>query len=590
VTSNDSSVATVSDNENGTYTVSVAGAGGDSYTISITAKGNANYKDSAVYTSAPQTVSDPNKADQPEPGFAGTLPRSYGRSAIIAPMGSLAGAGYTVSSSDTEVATVNDNRDGTFTVIVIGHVGSSYRIHIIAAGNASYNASVTFTSPIQMVVRADQPLPNFTGTLPTAHGATATITPTGSLAHAGYTVTSSDISAATVSDNEDGTYTVAVVGSSGATYTINIVSKGNADYYASATLTSITQTVVKGRQPLPDFEGNLPTTRDGVAVITPTGSLAGAGYEVSSSDLAVAMVLDNEDGSYTVRVVGNVGDSYTLSITALGNSSYNASPTYTSPRQTIHESSQGPVDPALKVSLAKATYDYTGKKIKPVPVVSYNGKALTKGRDYKLTAKYTYNKELGKKIASATYTVAALGESSFGTATQTLKFSIGLKAPVVKKVKRTKKALKVTLKSKVKGAKKYILYYSKHKDKGFKHKTLKLGKKKTLTLKKKLGKKKYYVKVKAYAPKAYKKLIKTKTYKASKAKKLKAKWTKSPYATKYRIAYKLKGTKKWYYKSVKSSKTNYNLKHLKKKKKYSVKIYYQTKAFKSGYSTVKAGK
>jgi hypothetical protein len=355
----------------------------------------------------------------------------------------------------------------------------------------------------------------------------------------------------------------------------------------------------KARQPLPGFEGTLPTVQGSVAVITPTGSLAGAGYEVAPSDPAVAAVVDNEDGSYTVRVAGQPGDAYRISITANGNADYNVSPTYTSDPQTVRAASEGPgpgpgPNPPVpgdtpQIKLPQMTYDYTAKAIKPVPTVSYQGKALQSGKDYTLETSYLNNKELGKNIASATYTVTGLGENSFGTATQTLKFSIGLKTPQVKKVKRSKKALKVTLKSKVKGAKRYILYYSTKAKGGFKHKTLK-AKGKTLTLKKKLGKKKYYVKVKAYAPKAYKTLAKTKTYKAAKSKKLKLKWSKSPYAGKYRIAYKLKGAKKWSYKSVKSSKASYSLKHLKKRKKYSVKIYYQSKAFKSVYSAVKKSK
>jgi hypothetical protein len=277
-----------------------------------------------------------------------------------------------------------------------------------------------------------------------------------------------------------------------------------------------------------------------------------------------------------------------VSITALGNDSYNDSPTFTSTPQTIRSGSQGPVLDAVKLTLPQASYDYTGKAITPVPVVSLGDKTLASGKDYTLKASYTNNKELGKGIASATYTVSPTASNAFTTAqTQTLKFSIGLAVPQVKKVKASKKALKVSLKAKVKGAASYILYYSTKAKGGFKHKTIK-AKGKTLTLKAKLAKKKYYVKVIAYAPKAYKKLTKAKTYKAPKSKTIKLVWSASPYAGKYRIAYKLKGAKKWSYKSVKANKVSYSLKQLKAKKKYSVAIYYQSKAFKSAYSAVKA--
>jgi hypothetical protein len=591
VTSSDANVASVSGSGDGPFTVQVVGSVGSTYRIFITAKGNDNYNVSSTFTSEEQTV---GKGNQLLPHFNGTLPSARGASATITPTGSSAGEGYTVTSSDDNVATVSGSGDGPFTVQVTGDIGSTYRISITAKGNDNYKESETFSSAPQTIGRLGQDAPGFTGDLPTAYGASGVITPTGSVTGEGYTVTTSDTDVATVYGSGNGPFIVQLAGDVGSAYRIFITAKGNADYNDSTTFSSDQMTIGQADQPPPGLDGDLPTVQGNVAVITPSGSLAGAGYELSSSDSAVAFVFDNEDGTFTVQVGGNVGDSYTVSITAKGNHNYKRSSTYTSARQTVRAASEGPGPgpapgpapiPGLELALPQASYDYTGKAIKPVPVVSYQGQALQSGKDYSLKTSYLNNKSLGKKIASATYTVTGIGSDSFGTATQTLRFTIGLKTPEVKKVKSSKKSLKVSLKSKVKGATSYILYYSTKAKGGFKHATLK-AKGKTLTLKAKLTKKKYYVKVVAYAPKAYKKLGKTKTYKAPGAKTIKLSWSKSPYAGKYRIAYKVKGTKKWSYKSAAASKSGYSLKHLKAKKKYSVAVYYQSKAFKSGYSMV----
>ncbi len=58
------------------------------------------------------------------------------------------------------------------------------------------------------------------------------------------------------------------------------------------------------------------------------------------------------------------------------------------------------------VSLEKTSYEYTGSKITPNPVVTKNGKTLEKDKDYKVT--YQNNQEVG----TATVTVEGIGEYS----------------------------------------------------------------------------------------------------------------------------------------------------------------------------------
>jgi len=68
---------------------------------------------------------------------------------------------------------------------------------------------------------------------------------------------------------------------------------------------------------------------------------------------------------------------------------------------------------------------YTGKAIKPTPVVRYNGKKLKLGTDYKL--KYAHNKSLGSA------TVAITGRGNF-TGTRKLTFRIVLKPTALSKL------------------------------------------------------------------------------------------------------------------------------------------------------------
>jgi cytochrome c-type biogenesis protein CcmE len=589
VTSSNEAVATVAaSSDHTTFMVQVVGQGGSSYYLTITANGNDYYQSSPEYTTADYTIS---KMSQNAPSFTGNLPTIYNDSAVITPSGSLANAGYTVVSSNTAVATVMPGPGAGYTVRAVGNVGASYTISVASKGNAAYNDSLDFTSDVKTIIQAEQSVPSLSGILPSTYRSSAVITPTGSKAGAGYTVVSSDEGAATVTDNGYGTYTVQVTGDIGSHYHLTITANGNTNYATSEAYTSDEQTIGKGIQPLPNIRETLPTSQDSVATIIPTGSLANAGYMVTSSDPEVALIIDNEDGSYTVKVVGKVGDTYRISIISLGDANYQDSATFFSNTQTISATSAGPAPvPSanqLKLRLPKTTYLYTGKPIKPLPLIVLNDTVLVKSKDYKLKASYKHNKQLGDHIAQAVYTVLPTSNGPFsGSISQSFKFSIALKTPSIKKVQRSKEAMKVTLQSKIKGATRYILYYSAKEKSGFKHKTLK-AKGKTLTLKAKLSKKKYYVKVKAYAPKAYKKLTKQKAYKAKTAKTLKLSWKMSPYAGKYRIAYRIKGSHKWFYKSTSANKTSYGLKHLKKGKTYSLRVFYQTKAFKSDYALTK---
>lgn len=106
-----------------------------------------------------------------------------------------------------------------------------------------------------------------------------------------------------------------------------------------------------------------------------------------------------------------------------------------------------------KIGTIKQQY-YTGKKLTPAVKVSYKGKTLKAGKDYKVS--YKNNKAIGK----AQVTITGMGAYN-----NTVKkyFKIVVKAPAKVKVKKS-----VLTFSKSKGAKKYCIYYRQHKKKTWK--------------------------------------------------------------------------------------------------------------------------
>ena len=148
---------------------------------------------------------------------------------------------------------------------------------------------------------------------------------------------------------------------------------------------------------------------------------------------------------------------------------------------------------------------YTGKQKKPIKSLQYSGITLRNGVDYTIT--YKNNTKIGKA------TIVIKGMGNFKDS-DTLKFKIVPGKVKIKKVKGTKRRIKIKYK-KVKGAGGYQIVYSKKKN--FKGKKIKKTKKTSYTIKRKGKRKKYYIKVRAY------KKVKGKYYygKFSKKKKVK---------------------------------------------------------------------
>lgn len=153
-----------------------------------------------------------------------------------------------------------------------------------------------------------------------------------------------------------------------------------------------------------------------------------------------------------------------------------------------------------KLQTAK-TVDYTGKQVKPKVTLSYQGKNLVLGKDYK--AAYSNNKKMGTAV------IRINGIGNF-KGSRTVKFQIKFGTPVVK---TTSSYSKINLKwKKVAAASGYVVYRSTSpKGKFKKIYTCKSGSKVSYSDKKANFGKTYYYKVRAYRNVKVKVKKKTKT-------------------------------------------------------------------------------
>ena len=154
---------------------------------------------------------------------------------------------------------------------------------------------------------------------------------------------------------------------------------------------------------------------------------------------------------------------------------------------------QEKIDPLIDIKNSKidaiADKSYTGKAIKPKPVVKCGGVHLTKGTDY--TVAYKNNTKIGK----ATVTVKGIGKYG-GTKKAT--FRINPKKVAVSKLTAGKKKLTVQWKKTAGGAGYQIQYGSKRNFSGAKTVTITKAATVKKVLKSLKSGKTYYVRIRGY--------------------------------------------------------------------------------------------
>lgn len=208
---------------------------------------------------------------------------------------------------------------------------------------------------------------------------------------------------------------------------------------------------------IPSFRAATYTAQRGYSVDNMSVSLAGYWYDYNGKAIepAVAVKLDyitplKEGVDYTVAYKNNV-NAGTATVVITGTGNYGGTTT-----ETFNIS-------AFDISKAQFTpigiKDYTGKKIKPVPVIKANGSTLKVNKDFMCT--YYWNKDVGKA------TIYVKGKGNY-SGSKWLYFTIAKRAkqsfsasPVAKTVKASvlkKKAVSLSKPVTVKKAKGKVTY------------------------------------------------------------------------------------------------------------------------------------
>ncbi|MBR1663654.1 MAG: hypothetical protein IJ696_04925 [Ruminococcus sp.] len=289
-------------------------------------------------------------------------------------------------------------------------------------------------------------------------------------------------------------------------YTIKCFRGSAAERYAEENGSIIDQSPVPIPEPKLDPDDKEPVTPPEYSTANPpTG---GGGYENISNDLSKATVTGIKNKVYTGKAQTQnftvKSGSYTLkkdyeySVTYKNNTKVGTASVIIEGKGYFAGQKITKTFKITGKSLTKASVSgvsnkvYTGKAIKPAPVVKLGGKTLKKGTDY--TVSYKNNTKVGK----ATVTIKGKGAYT-GTITKT--FKINPKKTTIKKATSPKtRQLKVSY-GKVKGVTGYQVKYSTSKKftkKTTKTVTVKGAGKTSKTIKKLKKGKTYYVKVRSY--------------------------------------------------------------------------------------------
>jgi hypothetical protein len=452
--------ATVTDNGDGTYTITPAGNFNGTVTLSYTVSdGNGGTK-AGSQTVVFDAVNDAPTGAAAESLALGTEDTSYTVSAadLLAGFSDVDGDTLSVTGlTASDSATVTDNGDGTYTITPAGNfngtVTLSYTVSDGSGGTKAGSQTVAFD--------AVNDAPTGAAMTSLAHGTEDT----------GYTVSASDLLAgfsdvdgdslsvsgltasdgAAITDNGDGTYTITPAENFNGTVTLSYtVSDSNGGTKAGS------QAVVF------DAVNDAPT---GAAMTSLAHGTEDTGYTVSASDLLAgfsdvdgdslsvsgltasdgATVTDNGDGTYTITPVGNFNGTVTLSYTVSDGNGGTKAGSQTAVFDAVNDAPTG----AAAASLAHGTEDtgYTvsaadllagfsdidGDALSVSGLTASDGATVTDNGDgtYTISLATNFNGALtlsynvvdgngGSKAASCSVTIAPENDAPTGSATAVL--------------------------------------------------------------------------------------------------------------------------------------------------------------------------
>jgi putative globular PEP-CTERM protein (TIGR04254 family) len=270
-----------------------------------------NYPATAALTGTPGLIPQINGIT-----LSGELPTVYDTtSAEITVAGGNGNGIYTLTSSDSTVATVNETdtsaTTGIFTVTINSGTGT-YTLTYGREGDGTYSY-VTAVSDEITVDKAGQASLDITGTPPTDYNDSATITVIGGSGTGAYTLDSSDPAVATVTPIVDGTnntFTVKVVSSTGS-YKLIYKRAGNDNYNVIEKTTDDIPVNKANQAPLTITSSNDPLTYAPnltYTIVSSGGSGDIVGHEVEYEIVEGNAVgsIDNTTSTLTIVQAGTI--------------------------------------------------------------------------------------------------------------------------------------------------------------------------------------------------------------------------------------------------------------------------------------------
>jgi uncharacterized repeat protein (TIGR01451 family) len=282
------SIASVSANDAGTYSVVVSGTCGSSITKSATLTVNQNVLVSSAPVSITNCPGNPASFGVSATGTGLTYQWFKGASAL---------SGQTASSFS--IASVSANNAGTYSVVVSG-----------TCGNSITNSATLTVNQNVLVSSAPVSITNCPGT-PASFSVSASGTGItyqwfkGAGALSGQTATSFSI--ASVSANDAGAYSVVVSGTCGSSITNSATLTVNQNVLVSAAPVSITN--------CPGTPASFSVSAAGTGLTYQWFKGAGALSGQTASSFSIGSVSANDAGTYSVVVSGTCGNSITNSAT-----------------------------------------------------------------------------------------------------------------------------------------------------------------------------------------------------------------------------------------------------------------------------------
>ncbi|GAA0341638.1 hypothetical protein GCM10009131_21200 [Morganella psychrotolerans] len=341
----DTTLSTVTDNQDGTYTATLKGTKAGNAALKVTVNGT---ELAVTAVSVTLTADDSNLSETKSSLTAyplTILTDNTETSALTLTLRDVNGnpvSGQTTLFSttlaDTSFSTVTDNQDGTYTATLKGTKSGDAKISVTLSGNTFAVAPVTvkLTADGGNLSEAKSSLAADPVTIVANNTATSTLTLTlkdmnGNLVSgqtALFSTTLAETTFGTVTDNQNGTYTATLKGTKAGDAIISVSLNGNAFAVAPVTvkLTADGGNLSKDKSSLKAVPDTIVADNTAASALTLTlkdvnGNLVSGQavlFSTTLADTTFSTVTDNQNGTYTATLKGTKSGEAALKVTVNG--------------------------------------------------------------------------------------------------------------------------------------------------------------------------------------------------------------------------------------------------------------------------------